>query len=219
MSFLRAVCSFGLCLAATASLATPGTAVSQTTRPVAIVEDASINAPVAVFDYLVLGQRIELNPEQSVVIGYLASCRLETITGGVVIIGEERSTLTGGTIDADQVECDGGQIELTRENAAASGVAVYRTGADVEMRLYSATPVFLLPAAGADDVIEIERIDRAEPTHRFTARSGRFDLADAGAYLNPGGIYMARNGDREIAIRVVVYARPGGPLVGRIAQF
>jgi hypothetical protein len=222
MSILRAVGSFGLVSVATASLlaiATPGIAISQTTRPVAIIEDASDNAPLAVFDYLTPGQRIELRSDQTIVIGYLASCRLESISGGVVIVGEERSTITGGTVEAGRVECDGGQIELTRENAAASGVAVYRNGDGIDMKLYSATPVFLLPVVGEDDVIEVERLDRSEPMRRFTAQSGRFDLADAGAHLNPGGTYKARNGDREIAFRIVVYARPGGSLVGRIAQF
>jgi hypothetical protein len=221
MSTLRAARSCGVvAIAVTLNLAIASdTAIGQSVVPAAIVEDASDNAPVALFDYLTPGQRIELRADQTIVIGYLASCRLEAISGGIVIVGEERSIVDGGKLEAERVECDGGRIELTRENAAASGVAVYRAGAKIDQTLYSATPLFLLPAAETTELIEVERLDRTEAIHHFSARSGRLDLAEAGEYLNPGGIYKARAGDREIAFRIVVYARPGGPLVGRIAQF
>lgn len=192
---------------------------AQTSPPVAIVEEASDNAPVRAFDYLTRGQQIRLAGDATVSIGYLASCRLETISGGIITVGEKASVVSDGVVDTEQVDCDGGSIELTPEAAAASGVTIYRAGGETDRTLYSATPVFILATSAPEGTLEIDRLDRPEPTKIFKFRHGRVDLADASRPLNPGGLYQARYGSRRMTFRIVVYARPGGPLVGRIAQF
>jgi hypothetical protein len=197
----------------------PRAAIAQVATPVAIVEYASDNAPVMVFEYLTLGQRIELADGAKIAIGYLASCRLETISGGTVTIGEINSTISGGTVEAEQVDCDGGRIKLTREAAAASGVTVFRAQDTSALVLYSATPVFALPPRSQGGSIDIERLDRVEAIKTVTAAGSRVDLAEAGAPLNPGGLFEARYGKHQMTFRIVVYARPGGPLVGRLVQF
>jgi len=209
----------GTLLSLTASLATASIAFAQSAVPVAIVEDASPDAPVAMFEYLSYGQKIELKGNDRVVIGYLSTCRLETIAGGTVRIGKDRSTVTAGLISAEQVECDGGRIQLTREAAAASGVTVYRGPDQADRMLYSATPVLDVGQTHGDGALEIRRLDRPESPLRFEPTEGRVDLAEASSPLNPGGLYEARYGERELIFRIVVYARPGGPLVGRVARF
>ena len=197
----------------------PRAAIAQVATPVAIVEHASDNAPVVVFEYLTRGQRIELADGAKVAIGYLASCRLETISGGTVTIGEINSTISGGTVEAERVDCDGGRIKLTREAAAASGVAVFRAPDSSDQVLYSATPVFLLPPRSQGGSIDVERLDRMEDIKTVTPVGSWVDLAEVGVPLNPGGLYEARYGKHQLTFRIVVYARPGGPKVGRLVQF
>ena len=217
---LESVCCAATILGvALIGLAAPRAAIAQIATPVAIVEHASDNAPVVAFEYLTRGQRIELADGAKIVIGYLASCRLETISGGTVTIGEINSTISGGTVVAEQVDCDGGRIKLTPEAAAASGVTVFRAPDTSDLVLYSATPVFALPPTSQGGSIDVERLDRMEDIRTVTPVGSWVDLAEVGVPLNPGGDYMARYGKHQITFRIVVYARPGGPLVGRLVQF
>lgn len=217
---LESVCRVAAILGvALIGLTAPRAAIAQIATPVAIVEHASDNAPVVVFEYLTRGQRIELADGAKIVIGYLASCRLETIFGGTVTIGEIKSTISGGTVEAEQVDCDGGQIKLTREAAAASGVTVFRAQDTSDLVLYSATPVFALPPRSQGGSIDVERLDRMEDIKTITPTGSRVDLAELDVPLNPGGLYEVRYGKHQMTFRIVVYARPGGPLVGRLVQF
>ena len=67
---------------------TAAPASAQVNSPVAIVEEASDDAPINVFDYLLNGDKFVLPNGATVVIGYMSSCRRETVKGGEVIIGE-----------------------------------------------------------------------------------------------------------------------------------
>lgn len=194
-------------------------ALAETREPVAIVEDASANAPVAVFDYLHGGEWIELSGGAQVVIGYFASCRLESIVGGRVIIGQSRSEVLGGKIDVSQVDCDAGQIDITPDAAAASGVAVFRARPGELPKVFSATPVILLDDAIPDAPLSILRRDRPEPARILAVRGGRVDLSESGTVLTPGGDYEIRHGQRSAVFRVVVYARPDGQLITRLVRF
>src|ERR1700682_820215 len=76
------------------ALAVPLSAAS----PVALVEDVRGNLPgVEFMDYLDAGQVIQLGPQDTIVLSYLKSCMHETITGGAVTIGTERSEVNSGT--------------------------------------------------------------------------------------------------------------------------
>ena len=82
--------------------------------PTALVEDVkSTTADVEFMDYLGTGQVIKLEPRDVLVLSYLKSCEHETITGGTVSVGAERSEVQGGKIVRAKVRCDGGKIRLT----------------------------------------------------------------------------------------------------------
>ena len=82
--------------------------------PVALVEDVRGNsAGVEFMDYLTAGKVIKLKSQDSVMLGYLASCWSETITGGTVVVGPEQSDVQGGKVNRLKVPCNGGKIALT----------------------------------------------------------------------------------------------------------
>src|SRR5262245_29898379 len=90
---------------------------------VAIVEEIqAAGNTLRVMDYLEAGQRIELNPGESVILGYLASCWRERITGGVILVGAEQSEVQGGQVKRSRVECDGGNLQLSERVGGESGV-------------------------------------------------------------------------------------------------
>jgi hypothetical protein len=192
--------------------------LAQDRLPVVIVEDASAQAPVAAFEYLPAGLNIQLQDDATIILGYLTSCRREVITGGQVTIGREQSVVVGGQVSFETVPCDGGQIDLTQEAVAASGVVVYRSPNDPDVTLYSATPVFTFGRASDISVLEIERLDRQEEVRRYPIEKARVDLLELDSPLNSGGHYEVRYGEEVRSFRIVVYARPGGPLVGRLVR-
>ena len=73
--------------------------------PVAVVEDVQGQVTGAEFmDYVAPGKVIKLGPAGTVVLGYMKSCRRETITGvGTVIVGAEESMVHLGEVKASKV--------------------------------------------------------------------------------------------------------------------
>src|SRR5262245_34940119 len=89
--------------------------------PTALVEDVtSATAGVEFMDYVGGGQVIELAPADVLVLSYLKSCEHETITGGTVTVGAERSTVQGGRIVRAKVACDGGKVRPNAQQASTS---------------------------------------------------------------------------------------------------
>jgi hypothetical protein len=107
-------------------------AVSATAEPVvAVVEQVVGNLEHADFmDYVEAGKIIRLGPHDSIVLSYLRSCTRETITGGTVIVGIERSEVRSGKVERTKFECDGGKIELTSEQANQFSGRVFRGSAN-----------------------------------------------------------------------------------------
>ena len=82
--------------------------------PTALVEDVkSATADVEFMDYVGNRQVIKLGPSDVLVLSYLKSCEHETITGGTVAVGTERSEVQGGQVVRTKVPCDGGNIQLS----------------------------------------------------------------------------------------------------------
>jgi hypothetical protein len=197
-------------------------------EPSAIVEDiTSKDGDALLMAYLEPGRQLTLAPGETAVLGYLRSCIRETISGGTVTIGENRSTVTGGEVARERVECDGGKVQLTKEQASKSAVAVFRTvpkkpgGSTLPepaVTIYGASPVLTQMAAGAAEVV-IERLDKPTPPARVPL-SGRFyDTAKMKLALAPGGLYRATAGDRQVIFKVDPLAAPGaGPVVGRLIR-
>jgi hypothetical protein len=95
-------------LAAIASIGISAVANSAVAQ-VAVVEDVkSKTANVEFMDYVSAGKIIKLGTGERLVLGYLESCVREVITGGVVMVGAERSEVTLGEVQRTQVPCDGG---------------------------------------------------------------------------------------------------------------
>src|ERR1700688_2562149 len=114
--------------------------------PTALVEDVkSASADIEFMDYVGAGQVIKLDPGDVLVLSYLKSCEHETITGGTVIVGAERSDVRDGQIVQAKVPCDGGKMRLSSQQASKSAASAFRLqSADIEPTLYARTPVVQL---------------------------------------------------------------------------
>jgi hypothetical protein len=86
---------------------------------VAVVESISSNiSGVEIMDYLRTGQVIQLRPDQTIVLSYETSCVRETITGGTVTVGIDRSLVVSGQIRRFEGPCDApSKMVLTSEHS------------------------------------------------------------------------------------------------------
>ncbi len=195
-------------------------------EPVAIVEDVSSDkAQVEFMDYLEAGRIIDLPGGASITIGYLRSCWRETITGGQITVGTEKSSVEGGRVQREQVECDGGRFRLTKEQAAKGGVTVFRKPRDApssslpqpELTIFSTSPLISLAGGGR---VLIERLDRPGETHEIVVTGNHEDLAISKKELIPGGLYRIRAGRKAMVFMVDPFALPGGgPIISRLIRF
>ncbi|MCA0449184.1 MAG: hypothetical protein LCH62_05365 [Proteobacteria bacterium] len=191
----------------------------------ALVEDAKgKNLDVDFMDYVDAGRVIKLAPGDELVLGYLRSCWRETIKGGTVTVGAEQSTVEGGTVRREKVECDGGKMRLTQSQSGQAGVMVFRAPPrPAQATLYGLSPVLDVKGGGS---VTIERIDA--PGEKLTVqvaaqqlqRGAFHDLAKAGQTLVAGGVYRASAGPgREIVFKVDPEAKPGqAPVISRLLR-
>jgi len=190
---------------------------------VAIVEDVQGNVTaLEPFTFLVAGTEIRLPSDATLVLGYLRSCTLETITGGHVVVGTDESLVDGGSLLRETVECDGGRLQLTPAQAAASGVMPVRklpkpTGPPITV--YGASPIFVLAAVGK---LRIQRIDAPDAPLELVADAAPgapvvLDLDRRHVSLVPGARYRASSGGRERVFTVARSVKPGpAPAVSRL---
>jgi hypothetical protein len=199
--------------------------------PVAVIEDITGNPPgVQFMDYVEVGQVIRLGPQDKIVLGYMKSCWRETITGGTVTVGAERSDVQGGMVERSTVACEGGNMLLTAELAIKSGAAVIRnitagrreTPSGPQLTLYGLSPVVEVKPGGT---LVIERIDRPGELYKVDLRGDRLthgsfiDLAKVDVILTAGGIYRAQVGPQQIVFKIDRYAQPGeSPIIGRLLR-
>jgi hypothetical protein len=197
--------------------------------PTALVEDVkSANADIAFMDYVGPGQVIKLAPGDVLVLSYLKSCEHETITGGTVVVGLQRSEVQGGEIVRAKVPCDGGKMRLTAQQANASAASAFRLqSADIEPTLYARAPAVQLPKSlGADErTLRIDRTDRRGERLSFklddsVVTAGFYDLAKMKVKLARGAIYEASIGARKVTFLVDAKAKSGpAPIVSRLLRF
>lgn len=197
--------------------------------PVAVVEDVnSKSAGVEFMDYVAPGKVIRLGPADTLVLGYMNSCWQESITGGTVTVGATQSAVTGGKVQREKTECDGGKMQLSEQQASKSGAVVFRgmtkpSGAQPQLTLYGLSPVVDIKGGGH---LVIERLDR--PGQRLETdvaahqlfRGSFYDFAKTGQALTAGGVYRASVGARQIVFKVDPDAQSGnGPIIGRLLRF
>jgi hypothetical protein len=204
-----------------------GSAIAQ--APVAVVEEVQGNVTGAEFmDYVVPGKVIKLGQGASVVVGYMKSCRRETINGvGTIIVGEDESKVHLAEVEATRTNCDPAQAHATTRatsDVAASVVRSLEKGAPTagpQLTLYGTSP--LVEAKGRGTLV-FERLDQKGERQQFDLTGnqlkGRFyDLAGTSKSLTPGATYAATFASRRIVFQVDPQARPGPtPIVGRLLR-
>ena len=206
-----------------------GLSAAHAADPVAIVEDVIAAKPTVRFmDYVTSGTVIRLRPADSLVLGYVRSCWRETIRGGVVTVGTLQSTVKGGEVTRQKVECDGGRMRLTPEQAASTGGMIFR-GISQERRetrppvnLYARSPIFVMQGAGLLRIVRSDKADnpievmvQPEPSSSFAI----YDMATAGSALAAGGTYRASWSTDTVEFSIDRGAAAGnGPIVGRVIQ-
>jgi hypothetical protein len=183
----------------------------------AIIEDAPPGSGLAAMDYVVQGQTITLAKGEVLVVGYLSSCITETIEGGKVTIGTERSVVVGGTITRKKVDCAGNNgLLLSEEQTQQSGVMISRSLKPLTIN--SLQPVFSL---SSDGTLSITRQDKSgAPIEIATAGRHIIDLAEENIVLESGALYKARLGGKDLTFRIAPGAAPGKTqLLSRLLAF
>jgi hypothetical protein len=217
--------------AAAALIVLAGARAVAAAEPVALVEDLEGTvANLAPMDYLQSGRVLKLGGKDRLVLDYLGSCVRETVTGGTVTIGEKESRVAGGSVKREKVQCDGGKLLLSSDQAAKSGVVVFRAPpkakpggeAAVQRTLYGVSPLIDLRGGGH---LVIERLDRPEPKLELDIPAGQllrgafYDFAKANRALAPGGTYRAAANGRSLVFRIDPYAKPGeAPIASRLLR-
>jgi hypothetical protein len=204
-----------------------GSAAAQ--APVAVVEEVQGNVTGAEFmDYVVPGKVIKLGQGASVVVGYMKSCRRETINGvGTVIVGEDESRVHLAEVEATRTNCDPAQVHATTRATSDVAASVVRslgksaTPAGPALTLYGTSP--LVEARGRGTLV-FERLDQKGERQQFDLTGkqlkGRFyDLAGTSTSLTPGATYAATFASRRVVFRVDPQAKAGPtPIVGRLLR-
>ena len=196
--------------------------------PAAIVEDVKGKVDgVEFMDYVAPGKVIKLGPKASIVLGYMASCWRETITGGTVVIGTDQSMVHQSDIQRVKVDCDA-KAQLSDREANQGAATTFRTmapglrAAPEVVTIYGLSPVVEVKAGGT---LVIERTDvqgerYALPIKNDALLRGKFyDLARANKALTAGGTYTATLGARKTTFRIAPNASAGPtPLIGRLVR-
>ena len=197
--------------------------------PTALVEDVkSATAGIQFMDYVGNRQVIKLEPRDVLVLSYLKSCEHETITGGTVTVGTERSEVQDGKIVRAKVLCEGGRMRLSSQQASTSAASAFRLqSTDIQPTLFARSPLVQLPKALAsgDRTLLIERIDRRAKRHELKiddaiAAAGFYDLAKSNVSLTRGAIYNASIGGHKMKFKIDAKAKSGpAPVVTRLVRF
>lgn len=204
-----------------------GAAAAQS--PVAVVEEVQGTVTGAEFmDYVAQGKVIKLGQGASVVLGYMKSCRRETISGvGTVIVGNDESMVHLAEVQADKAECDPSHAHATARETSDVAATVVRSlakgasSATPQLTLYGASP--MVEAKGRGTLV-FDRLDQKGERQQFeltgNQMKGRFyDLAGTSKSLTPGATYAATFASRTIVFRVDPQAKPGPtPIVGRLLR-
>jgi hypothetical protein len=197
--------------------------------PTALVEDVkSASADIEFMDYVGTGQVIKLEPKDVLVLSYLKSCEHETITGGTVRVGMDKSEVDGGKVARSKVPCNGGNMKLSAQQANASGASSFRLqNAAFDPTIYGLPPVVQIPKMRASDSRSLVIERSGKPNERFAieldeslANGGFFDLAKSSTKLKRGAIYTATLGSRKMTFKVDATAKTGNtPVVSRLLRF
>jgi hypothetical protein len=197
--------------------------------PTAVVEDVQGKVTGAEFmDYVAPGKVIKLGPAAMVVLGYMKSCRRETIMGiGTVIVGAEESMVHLGELRANKVKCDSDHSQLVDQEIGDSAATSFRSidetsSLSPRVTLYSLSPFFETTGRGK---LIVERIDvkgeryEVDLATASLVRHKFYDFAKAGTLLKAGGTYAASLGPQRTVFLVDRRAERGpAPIIGRLVR-
>ncbi|HKX07137.1 MAG TPA: hypothetical protein VJN67_03055 [Stellaceae bacterium] len=216
-----------------AAMALPGAlaqaAWAQAAAPAALVEDVSAGVKgVEAFDYVSAGKQIQLGSGGKLVLGYLASCQEETIAGGIVTVGTDQSSVSGGSVDRKTVACAGKSMQLTAEQSGKSGGLVFRkppstSGATAPTptagrprAMPPAGPVISLPKPGR---LTIVRVDTSAAPVALDLPAKPVDLGKRGVRLAPGGTYQANYGASSVTFQIDAQSTADASPLARLIRF
>jgi hypothetical protein len=169
---------------------------------------------------------VKLPPGATLTIGYFSSCERESIAGGTVIVGRDRSTVEGGTVKRQKVECDGGRMLLS-EDQNKSGALSFRgprvvKHADAQFVLYNRSPV--LEVKGPGELV-IQRLDKDARDIEISVTADKlekgklYDMAKSSTRLEPGGVYLISGDDKGVIVKIDPQSTSGkGPLISRLVR-
>jgi hypothetical protein len=203
---------------------------AQGAAPAALVEDVSAGIKgVEAFDYVSTGKQIQLGSAGKLVLGYLASCQEESITGGTVTVGTDQSTVAGGSVERKTVACAGKPMQLTTEQSGKSGGLVFRKAvpppstttapaptADRPRAMPLAGPVISLPKPGR---LTIVRVDTSAAPVTLDLPAKPVDLGKRGVRLAPGGTYQANYGASSVTFRIDAQSTADASPLARLIRF
>ena len=167
-------------------------------EPVAVVEQiAAPSTGLQFMDFVEVGRLIKLRAGESMSLGYFGSCIQEQIVGGSVQIGTNQSNVDGGEVQRQQVECDGGRLQLDASSNDSSGVLILRSiepastaasGGDASLPAAELTLFHTQPIIGIsipNSLLRIERLDASEPRLEMRIEARYLDLATTANVLTP----------------------------------
>lgn len=200
---------------------------AQGAAPAALVEDVSAGVKgIEAFDYVSAGKQIQLGSAGRLVLGYLASCQEETITGGVVTVGTDQSSVSGGSVDRKTVACAGKSMQLTAEQSGKSGGLVFRKPPSTNAAPAPATdrprampptgPVISLPKPGR---LTIVRVDASAAPVTLDLPAKPVDLGKRGVRLAPGGTYQANYGASSVTFQIDAQSTADASPLARLIRF
>ncbi len=203
----------GLSLVAGVIFMTPS---ANANGPVALVEYITVqSAGIGFMDFLSSGRTFNLGQNGQVVLGYFQSCIKETIKGGSVQVGARQSQVTDGKVKRVRVECDGGRLVLSPEQAGKSAVTVFRKAPSKDKKklpkasltVYSTVP--LVSLTEKSEKLNIYRLDQSAQMYSVTVDGLVADLAKKKLSFEPGGLYKISTGSREVIVKVDPLADDG----------
>ena len=100
--------------------------------PTALVESVvTQSASANVMSYVETGKTFRLGTEDTMTLNYPDACLRETITGGTVTIGIDRSEVQGGQVARIKLDCGSRLFELTGSTGAAAQPETAPSGGDI----------------------------------------------------------------------------------------
>ena len=193
-------------------------------EPTALIEDISEErGDFQIMDFLEPGTIIQLKTNGLLVLGYMNSCIQESIVGGNVTIGEEKSVVVEGQVTRKTLTCGGNtKVSVTRNKKGDAGAVVFRNKKHskrfkAEHEVHGISPfIFITDGSGK---ISIARVDGKGKKYEFAVDTGVVDLAQKGIKLRRNISYLLETNKRTTTFKISPKARRKVSLLGRLLRF